>query len=30
MFGTLNNDTIDNISLAQMYLFAEEIRIFDN
>ena len=30
MFGTLNNDTIDNISFEQMYLFAEEIRIFDN
>lgn len=30
MFGTLNNETIDKTSFAQMNLLAEEIRIFDN
>jgi len=30
MFGTLNKDTIDKTSFAHMYLFADEISIFDN
>ena len=30
MLGTLNNETIDKISFAQIYLFADEIRIFES